>query len=149
VAGETELNKMLASLTPHLMDDDFVFCTIKDAVYGDFAHLSPMASFREAEGLTLLVTRKTADGAGLNYDAAFKCITLGVRSSLQAVGLTAAVSSKLAERGIGANVIAAYHHDHVFVPADKADAALSALEEFNRPSCNAHKAASPLRRAPR
>jgi len=63
VVGETNLSKSLASLAPHLMDGDFVFCTIQDAKYGDFAELLPIASFREAEGLTLLVTKENADKA--------------------------------------------------------------------------------------
>jgi hypothetical protein len=46
--------------------------------------------------------------------------------------LTAAVSTKLAEIGIGANVIAAYYHGHLFVPSDKADVALSALNTLIR-----------------
>jgi uncharacterized protein len=91
-----------------------------------------MASFCEDEGLTLLVTKESADKAGFNYESIFKCIALKVHSSLDAVGLTAAVSSKLAERGISANVIAAYYHDHIFVQAEKVDAALSALNEFSR-----------------
>jgi len=132
MVGETDLSKMLASLAPNLMDGDFVFCTIQDAKYGDFTELLPIASFLEAEGLTLLVAKENADQAGLNYESLFKCITLKVHSSLEAVGLTAAVSSKLAERGISANVIAAYYHDHIFVQAEKADAALSALNEFRR-----------------
>ena len=66
-----------------------------------------------------------------NYESIFKCITLKVHSSLETVGLTAAVSNKLAERGISANVIAAYFHDHIFVQAEKADVALSALNEFS------------------
>jgi len=132
VVGETDLSKLLASLAPHLMDGDFVFCTIQDAKYGDFAQLLPIASFREAEGLTLLIAKENADKAGFNYESIFKGITLNVHSSLEAVGLTAAVSSKLAERGISANVIAAYYHDHIFVLAEKADAALSALNEFSR-----------------
>lgn len=127
MAGETDLSKLLASLAPHLMDGDFVFCTIQDGKYGDFAELSPVSSFREAEGLTLLVPRESADKAGLHYETIFKGITLKVHSSLEAVGLTAAVSSILAERGISANMIAAYYHDHIFVQAAKADAALSAL----------------------
>lgn len=132
MAGETDLSKLLASLDPHLMAGDFVFCTLQDARYGDFADLLPLASFREAEGLTVLIPRQNADKAGFNYECIFKGITLKVHSSLDAVGLTAAVSSKLARRGISANVIAAYYHDHIFVPAKKVAAALSALNEFSR-----------------
>ena len=131
MVGETNLSKMLASLAPHLIDGDFVFCTIRGATYGDFAELLPLASFREAEGLTLLVAKENADKAGFSYEAIFKGITLNVHSSLEAVGLTAAVSSKLAERGVSANVIAAYYHDHIFVQAEKATDALSALNEFS------------------
>ena len=136
MVGETDLSMLLASLAPHLIDGDFVFCTIQGAEYGDFAELSPIASFLEAEGLTLLVDRENADKAGINYESIFKGITLSVHSSLEAVGLTAAVSSKLAERGISANVIAAYYHDHIFVQAEKADAAISALNEFRRLPCD-------------
>jgi hypothetical protein len=149
MVGETDLSKMLASLAPHLMEGDFVFCSIQDAKYGDFAELLPIASILEAEGLTLLVARENADKAGINYESIFKGITLNVHSSLEAVGLTAAVSSKLAERGISANVIAAYYHDHIFVQAEKADAALSALNEFRRLPCAAPDAVSPHRGAPR
>ena len=132
MSGEIDLSKLLASLAPQLLEDDFVFCTIQNATYGDFAELSPIASFREAEGLTLVVAKENADRAGLDYEAVFRGIMLQVHSSLQAVGLTAAVSGKLAERSISANVIAAYHHDYVFVQADKSTAALSALGEFRR-----------------
>ncbi len=132
MAGEKNLRKLMASLSPQLVEGEFVFCTIPDAQYGDFAELLPVASFCEDEGLTLLVTTENADKAGFNYESIFKCITLKVHSSLEAVGLTAAVSGKLAQRGISANVIAAYHHDHIFVQAEKADAALSALNEFIR-----------------
>jgi hypothetical protein len=132
MAGEIDLSKLLASLAPQLMVGDFVFCTIQDAEYGDFRELSPMASFHEAEGLTLLLTKEDADRAGFNCEFIFKGITLKVHSSLDAVGLTAAVSGKLAERGISANVIAGYCHDYVFVQSEKADAALSALSEFSR-----------------
>ena len=113
------------------MDGDFVFCTIEDANYGDFAELFPLASFREDEGLSLLLRKDNADKAGLGYESIFKCITLNVHSSLEAVGLTAAVTGRLAEKDISANVIAAYYHDYILVPSGKAEDALLALNEIN------------------
>ncbi len=130
MTGETDLATLLASMQPRLLDDEYVFCTIAGAEYGDHAELTPLASYRESEGLTLVLTKAAADSAGLAYEGAFRGITLMVHSSLEAVGLTAAVAGKLAERGISANVIAAYYHDHIFVQADKAGAAVEALQEL-------------------
>jgi hypothetical protein len=132
VGGEKNLIKLLASMKPILLDEEYVFCTISGAQYGDYAETSPLASFLESEGLTLLLSKDNAEKANLNYEAVFKGITLTVHSSLEAVGLTAAVSQKLAEKGISANVIAAYYHDHVFVQAEKAEMAIEALNEFAR-----------------
>ena len=58
-------------------------------------------------------------------------ITLRVHSALDGIGLTAAVSAALTEAGIACNVVAALHHDHVFVPAPDAARALSALEALS------------------
>jgi hypothetical protein len=80
--------------------------------------------------LTLILPKLQAEQAELDYEGLFRMITLNVHSSLEAVGLTAAVSKKLAERDISANVVAAYYHDHIFVQSSKADAALAALKEF-------------------
>jgi hypothetical protein len=95
-----------------------------------------LASYREAEGLTLLITRRQADKHGIHYASIFKGITLTVHSGLDAVGLTAAVATTLAERGISANVIAAYYHDHIFVQHDRANDALDALNELARAQRN-------------
>ena len=130
MAGEEDLDTLLALLQPSLLPGDFVFCTAANLKYGDFAELQPLASYQEEEGLTLVLAKQSADVAGLAYDAVFKCITLMVHSSLEAVGLTAAVSGKLAANGISANVIAAYHHEHVFVPKNKAQLALQLLTEL-------------------
>lgn len=130
MTGETNLTTLLASMKPRLLDGEYVFVTIAGARYGDLAELEPLASYQESEGLTLVLTRDAADGADLQYEGAFRGITLSVHSSLEAVGLTAAVSTRLTERGISANVIAAYYHDHIFVQADKAQPALDALREF-------------------
>ena len=60
----------------------------------------------------------------------FCCIVLTVHSSLNAVGLTAAVAGALAAAGISANVVAAHYHDHIFVPSERAVDALAVLEQL-------------------
>jgi len=104
-----------------------VFCTLENASYGDCADLEPVACCAETEGLTLVLPRSTADGAGLTYTGVFRRITLDLSTSLQETGLTARVAASLAARGIAANVIAAYFHDHIFVPAERAAEAVGIL----------------------
>lgn len=116
---------MIAGMQPDLQPGTFVFVTTSkpDLALMDAA----LASFREAEGISYVVTEDAARVAGHGVDAPMRQITLNVYSDLEGVGLTAAVSTALADVAIPANVIAAYHHDHVFVPADKAEAAMCAL----------------------
>lgn len=132
MAGERNLETLLESMAPELVEGEFVFCTFPDAWYGEYRELEPFAAVREAEGLTLVIPRSSADEHGVAYEAVFRGITLQVHSSLEAVGLTAAVARALAERGISANVIAGYFHDHVFVPRDRAGHALAALDQLAR-----------------
>lgn len=129
MVGETNLNKLLGSMSPELMQDEYVFCSVPGE-YCDFNSLSPLAFYRETEGVTLVVSKESAIANKLPFESVFRCITLTVHSSLDAVGLTAAVSTKLAEKGISANVIAAYYHDHIFVQSEKAELAIEALGEF-------------------
>ncbi len=130
MSGIVELDELLKSMSPAIQDGEYVFCTLADdePAYG---HLNPLATFREAEGLTLVISAEAATQANLKFEGTFKQITLTVHSSLEAVGLTAAVATKLASCGISANVIAAYYHDHIFVQTEKAEQALSALKEFS------------------
>lgn len=126
----TDLDILLKSMSPELIEGDYVFCTVEGGL-ADYVHLNPMATFREKEGLTLVLTREVATQAQLSFDGGFSMITLSVHSSLEAVGLTAAFATKLGSYGISANVIAGYYHDHIFVQKHKADAAMSALREFS------------------
>lgn len=130
MAGITDLDQLLQSMNPTLAEAEFVFCTVS-GVLKDYLDLNPAATFIEAEGLTLVVERSVAEKAGLSFEGSYRQITLTVHSSLEAVGLTAAVANKLASKGISANVIAAYYHDHIFVQTSKAKAAVLALEEFS------------------
>ena len=132
MSGETNLDKLLASMSPQLDDAEYVFCSIENARYGDFSRLEPVAAIGEAEGLTLIVPRIRADEAGLGYESVYRRITLRVHSSLDAVGLTAAFSGKLTRYGISANVVAGYYHDYVFVHCQHAEKAIDALDELAR-----------------
>ena len=82
-----------------------------------------LGTFREAEDVSAIVPAELADEA-----PAFARIVLTVHSDLEGVGLTAAVATALADAGIACNVVAALHHDHLFVPADRADEALALLQ---------------------
>ena len=128
--GLTDLEEMLSTLKPRLSDAEYVFHTIPDGQYGDFQNLNPIASFQENEGLTLVLPRDTAEKQGIDCSGIFCCITLDVHSSLEAVGLTAAVAGTLTDHGISANVIAAFYHDHIFVQKERAADALQALKKL-------------------
>jgi len=119
-------------MRPALGTGEFVFVSQPGASYGDGAELSPVAAFAEDEGLTLVIPRTLADARGVAYDGVFRVVTLQVHSSLAAVGLTAAVATALTEHGISANVVAAYYHDHVFVPAERAEEAAQVLRALAR-----------------
>ena len=123
---------MLSTLSPEILDGEFVFCSFKDAHYGEHSNLEPFAVVKESEGLTFVIPKEKADEHNVSYASVFKCITLKVHSSLDAVGLTAAFSKKLTEQGISANVIAGFYHDHIFVQSEKADKAMSAIKELAR-----------------
>lgn len=129
--GESDLRKLLTAMSPVLSSEEYIFCSLP-ADYGDHQHLSPLASIKEAEGLSLVIPLSKAIQYHIEFDSSFKKITLNIHSSLNAVGLTAAVSTQLAQTGISANILAGYFHDHIFVPTDKAQLALNTLRVFSR-----------------
>lgn len=104
----------------------FVFVTV-DAWPDD---VEVLASVVEAEGLSLVVARQDADRLGFRYDFLAGWITLQVHSALAAVGLTAAVSAAMTDAGISCNVLAGYHHDHLLVPLDRVEQALTVLRDL-------------------
>jgi uncharacterized protein len=129
MAGILDINELLKSMQPELKSGEYIFCCLAGPL-SDYVHLNPLASYLEQEGLTLILPVETADTAGITYEGKYRLITLNVHSSLEAVGLTAAVSAKLTEHHISANVVAAFYHDHIFVQTDKAEAAMNALSEI-------------------
>lgn len=125
--GETDIGILLKSMKPSLHEGEYVFCSVNENISIDFDKI--IGSFREEEGITVVVEKQLADEMNLAYSFVSSWITLTVHSSLEAVGLTAAFSTALSDAGISCNVIAAFYHDHIFVPVkDK----LSAMELLTR-----------------
>ena len=128
MSGITDLQTLIGSMEPVLKPGEYVFTTFNDIDWRQIADLQPISVFKEDEGISLVVDLKTADENKIPYDSVFRLISLHVHSSLDAVGLTAAFSTALGNAGISANVVAAYYHDHIFVPTDKAEKALNVLQ---------------------
>jgi hypothetical protein len=120
-----DLGDMLRTLEPELHDGVYVYSTVPPDT--DLSTVPALATFREAEGVTLILKEEEAlqRHFPLHFRAAW--ITLRVHSALEAVGLTAAFAQALAEAGIGCNVVAAAYHDHIFVPVERAPEAMAAL----------------------
>lgn len=127
MAGETDLDRMLAALDVVRRPGRFVVVTGRWPALAGVAE----AIIFEDEGPTYVVEFDEAEALGAPADPEFAWLTLTVHSSLEAVGLTAAVSRALANAGIACNVIAAYHHDHLLVPVGRADAAMRLLRALS------------------
>lgn len=129
--AERDLSALLRHMRPELRPGTFVFCTIPTNERIPSA-LNPLLTFREQEGTTLVILREEAEAAGLRHAFASRLITLTVHSALDAVGFLAAITARLAEAGISVNAVSAYHHDHLFVPVDRADDAMALLHEMSK-----------------
>jgi hypothetical protein len=130
MAGESDLDALLRGLNPMLAEEEHGFATIPIG-QGWPQGLVPVATFAEAEGVSVIALAAILEGIGIAHKSGWAKITIGAKSALDSVGLTAAIATALAEKGISANIVAAYHHDHVFVPWDKRDAAMKALETLS------------------
>jgi uncharacterized protein len=124
--GETNLAELLKTMHPTLNKGDYVFCTVPST--SNIDHSFIIGSFKEKEGLTIILSKAEADKLNLPYTYIAAWITLTVHSSLEAVGLTAAFSVALAKESISCNVIAAYYHDHIFVAKGDAEKAMNVLK---------------------
>ena len=100
----------------------------------DLADAYPQARavFEEAEGRSLVLPDDLAELRGFDRSLPMARITLRVHSALDGVGLPAAVASALAEAGIPCNMIAAYHHDHAFVPWETRVQAFETLQRLSQ-----------------
>ena len=131
MTGDKNLQTLLASIHPVLRDGEYVYVLWPR---GRPLEAGIEAAVREAEGLTVVLSRAEADRLGLPYDFVAAWITLQVHSELEAVGLTAAVGRALTDARISCNVLAGFHHDHLLVPVADAARALEVLAELSAES---------------
>ncbi|MBL8388611.1 MAG: ACT domain-containing protein [Hydrogenophaga sp.] len=130
MSGETDHVRLQQMMAPDLRPETYVYCTFQDHRLPD--ELSPICTFRESEGLTAIVERAQAVRAKVPFIFEAKLITLTVHSSLEAIGFLATISKALAKAGIPCNAVAAFHHDHLFIPVDRADDAFALLEALSQ-----------------
>jgi hypothetical protein len=128
MSAERDLGRLLSGMQPALHPGRYVFTTVSGVTAPP--GLAPVVTVVEDEGLTLVVQQEDADAARLPYDYVAGWITLRIHSALDAVGLTAAVAQALAEAGLSCNVVAGFHHDHLFVPHARAAEAVALLERL-------------------
>ncbi len=130
MSGEHDLTALLSGMNPILGAETYVFCTLTDRKIPEGLH--PRMVFQEAEGTTLILTQSEAQTAGIAAEFAARMITLNVHSALDAVGFIAHIATQLAAAGMGVNPVAGFYHDHLFIPADRADDAMRVLRDLSR-----------------
>ncbi len=127
--SETKLEILLQTMQPVLNPNAYVFTTVP---LGSSLPNGILGMFHEAEGVTLILEKSRAEELLLDFGAEFAWISLTVYSSLEAVGLTAAFSTALTQAGISCNVVAAFYHDHIFVPYARAKDAMRVLRALGQ-----------------
>ncbi|MBO6503593.1 MAG: ACT domain-containing protein [Kordiimonadaceae bacterium] len=130
MSGEYNLETLIRSMEPVLHPQTYVFVTVpKDF---DTKPVKALMQFEEQEGTTLILEQKVAVQAGLPFEFPCRKITLNVHSALDAVGFLARVTTKLAGLGMGVNPVSGFYHDHLFIPEDRAEDAMTALLEMTK-----------------
>lgn len=121
-----DLAVLLANAQPILRDGEFCFCSIPHG-RAIPSSLTPLLCFTEDEGTTLIVPLDQARASSIECRFRARLITLDVHSALDAVGFLAAITTRLAAEGISVNAVTACHHDHIFVPVNRAGDAMRLL----------------------
>lgn len=136
--GLTDLRQLLQSMEPTADTELYRFCSAAH-FHANWAEQA-FACVKEAQGWTYVLAERylpeSTDLADVRHDLQvsnkpYRRITLQVHSSLEAVGLTAAVSTVLATHQISCNMLAGFYHDHLFVPQEHAELALQLLVQLS------------------
>ena len=127
--ADTDLDTLLARMEPWLDPDRYLFVR---AAPGTATGLPALMRFREDEADTLIVTERVAAREGLAGEFLCRRIVARADSALDSVGFIARLAGALAGNGIAVNPVSGSGHDHLFVPEEKAQAAMDVLGELSR-----------------
>ncbi|MGY5859719.1 MAG: ACT domain-containing protein [Candidatus Thorarchaeota archaeon] len=129
--GYKELSYLLKNMEPTHVAGSYVFATVPEETLETLGS-APRLVFREDEAITVIVSKEIADEHSLSFASVWAMITMTVHSDLEAVGFLAKITSVLAEAGITANTVSAFYHDHLFVPEDRVQDALTLLRNLSK-----------------
>jgi uncharacterized protein len=129
LGGEKDLKTLLRTMQPALIEGAWAFVTLPHGKAMP-PGLSPLMTYREPEGVTLLLDEKDLATSGLRHAFFCRGISLNINSSLYAVGFLAAVSEVLAKAAMSINIVSAFHRDYIFVPTGRADEAVELLKKL-------------------
>ena len=129
MSGETDLDELIRSMEPVLLPDTYAFTTFSGVLPPSID--AAIMTFMEAEGATAIVPVEWAVSHDVPYEFPCRMITLNIHSALDAVGFLARITTALAKHEMGVNPVSGFYHDHLFVPADRADDAMLVLKELS------------------
>jgi hypothetical protein len=109
------------------MEGQYLFCTISPERRRSLS-VKPLLEFHEAEGVTLVLRKEDADKEAIDGQFLSRMIRLNISPTTGAVGLLAAVATRLAAHGVSIQPVAAFHHSYVFVPTTRADECVTLLQ---------------------
>ncbi|MGI9605119.1 MAG: ACT domain-containing protein [Acidimicrobiales bacterium] len=128
MAGEIDLSTILRTLQIVRRPEPFTVVSLPEPVELGSGVEAVLA---ESEGYTAVATVAEAERRGWHVDFVAAWLTVNVHTSLEGVGLTAMLSTALAEQAIPCNILAGYFHDHLLVPLDRVEDALAVLEALS------------------
>jgi uncharacterized protein len=120
---ERDLQALLRTVTIERRPGRFCFVDLDEVPSGAIVQ----ATVVESEGTTAVVDSDALGPRTETPEFVAAWLTVAAQSSLDAVGLTAALAGALAQAGIPCNVLAGLHHDHLLVPDAKAQMAIEVL----------------------
>ncbi|GGZ96982.1 hypothetical protein DC083_04675 [Ignatzschineria ureiclastica] len=140
MSHRNSLQDVLQNIDPVLSSETYVYVGLADHSLLKVLGFDPLAFYKEAEGITLILRKEEADNNFLKYEGEYCKITLNVPFKPISTGLTAIISSALAKAGIGIKPVHTIYNSYVLINKPDAHIALEIITALQRKiqGINAH-----------